>query len=82
MLRKGGCTTNVACTCDSSCRIIFVAPGASGRATDSTVLTRSEALTLLDGAHGFFWLGDAGFGLSHKLLTPYQVPGLRYHLKV
>ncbi len=79
MARKGGCTTNVALACDHSCRVIFVAPGASGRCHDSTVLSHSHALD--DLPPGYMWLADAGYALQPHVLTPYQIPGLRYHLK-
>lgn len=79
--RKGGCTTNVAAVCDANCRITFVAPGASGRCHDGDVLRITEALKCLPEAPGWFWLGDAGYGLSSKIMTPYDRAGVRYHLK-
>lgn len=76
--RKGFLSTNGLMICDLENMVFsFAIFGAEGCGSDSTVLRHSsrEIDWLIDG----FLLGDAGYGLSRKTLTPYR--GVRYHLK-
>ncbi len=74
--RKGGTTMNFAVACDEHCRIIFAA-GGPGTANDSGMLTVAAVGDRFP--PGFFWLGDAGYGIQQWLIPPYS--GTRYHLK-
>jgi hypothetical protein len=57
---------------------IYVLAGYEGSAHDSTVLGKAMALGFTIPA-GCFLLGDAAYGISPWLLSPYR--GVRYHLK-
>jgi len=52
--------------------------GFEGSAHDSRVLEKamSEDFNIPD---GYYFLADAGYGLSRKILTPYR--GVRYHIR-
>ncbi|KAF4144374.1 DDE superfamily endonuclease [Phytophthora infestans] len=74
---KGFVTTNVLLFCNWSMKICFAYAGAEGSAHDATVLRWSSLLDQLP--EHFYVLGDAGYGLSKQVLTPFR--GVRYHLK-
>jgi hypothetical protein len=79
--RKGCVCQNVLGVCRLSGAISYVLPGFEGSAHDGLVLTR--AMRAAGGAFtipvGFYYLGDAGYGLAPWLLTPFR--NVRYHLK-
>ena len=56
----------------------YASCGWEGSAHDGKVLKDAylKGLTLPEGK---YWLGDAGYGLTKKVQTPYR--GVRYHLK-
>ncbi|KAI4371057.1 hypothetical protein MLD38_019333 [Melastoma candidum] len=78
--RKDWPTQNVIAACSLDLKFTYILAGWEGSAADSRVLQsaliRSDPLTIPEGK---FYLGDAGFGLSSKLLTPNG--SARYHLK-
>ena len=76
--RKGFLSQNVLAACSFDLIFTYVLAGWEGSAADSTVLADaySKGLTVPSGKYD---LGDAGFALSTKLLTPYR--GVRYHLR-
>lgn len=78
--RKGGISTNamLICHCDNSLMFQYANFGAEGNGGDSVIL-RECAEKDLKFLEGGFLLGDAGYNLSHRVLTPYRKT--RYHLK-
>ena len=76
--RKGFLSQNVLAACSFDLLFTYVLTGWEGSAADSTVLADAytKGLTVPEGNYD---LGDAGFGLTTKLLTPYR--GVRYHLR-
>ncbi|OWZ08353.1 Nuclease HARBI1 [Phytophthora megakarya] len=75
---KGFITTNVLIFCDWSMKVGFAHVGAEGSAHDDTSVLRWSGLLERLPTH-YFVLGDPGYGLSEKVLTPFR--GVRYHLK-
>lgn len=77
--RKSYYSTNVLAVCDCSESLLFqfVLCGAEGCGSDSTIFGKAKRMMRWLG--GSFLLGDAGYGLSHFILTPYR--GVRYHLQ-
>ena len=76
--RKGQITLNVIVACTFSMYFCFVLSGWEGSAHDRRVY--KDALTkrfIVPKAK--YYLGDAGYPLSDKCLTPYR--GVRYHLR-
>lgn len=76
--RKQAITTNVLACCDFDMYFTFALAGWEGSAHDCTVL-RDAFQKGFKIPQGKFYLGDAGYGLSDQVLTPYR--GVRYHLK-
>ena len=78
--RKGFVSTNAMLICDIEDSLIFQYAmfGAEGPGPDSTIFRYCCARDLKFLPHGYL-LGDAGYGLSRHILTPYR--GVRYHLK-
>jgi hypothetical protein len=76
--RKGFLSQNVLVVCNTKLEIIYILPGWEGSAHDSKVLddAYNKGLCAIPGR---FKLGDAGYGLTFSVLTPYR--GVRYHLK-
>jgi hypothetical protein len=76
--RKGLISQNVLAACDFDLTFQYVLAGWEGSAHDGRVFrdARSKDFVIPDGK---YFLGDAGYGLSKKVLTPYR--GVRYHLK-
>lgn len=65
--------------CDFDLCFTAVFAGMEGSAPDSNVLNHVLDEELFVIPDGYFYLGDAGYALSRKVLTPYR--GVRYHLK-
>ena len=76
--RKGFLSQNVLAACSFDLFFTYVLVGWEGSAADSTILadTYTKGVTIPPGKYD---LGDAGFALTTKLLTPYR--GVRYHLR-
>lgn len=78
--RKGFISTNVLLCCNYTQRILFVEIGSPGSYHDSTVYKQSSLPHLMQQLpREYFLLGDAGYALSDRVLTPFR--GVRYHLK-
>jgi hypothetical protein len=77
--RKKFISQNVLGVCNFDLTYSFVVAGWEGSATDSRVLHETIAKRDLIIPDGKFYLGDAGYGLSSGVVTPYR--GVRYHLK-
>ncbi|KAF0727134.1 hypothetical protein Ae201684P_019903 [Aphanomyces euteiches] len=75
--RKADITTNVLGVVDEMARFISVFAGAEGCASDGYVYNHVNWEANVP--DGYFYLGDAGYRLSKKLLTPYR--STRYHLQ-
>jgi hypothetical protein len=78
--RKGFISTNGLLVCGVDNELIFQYSmfGAEGCGSDSTILQHATAMDLNFVGNGFL-LGDAGYPLSRRILTPNR--GVRYHLK-
>ena len=76
--RKGVISQNVLAVCNFDMTYSYALCGWEGSAHDGKVL-RDAYLKGLTVPEGKYWLGDAGYGLTKKVLTPYR--GVRYHLK-
>ncbi|KAH9076899.1 hypothetical protein Ae201684P_010830 [Aphanomyces euteiches] len=75
--RKGGYTTNVLGVVGEIGRFLAVYAGAEGCASDGFVLRSSGFESTVPS--GYFYLADAGLGLSLATLTPFR--RTRYHLR-
>ena len=76
--RKGNLSINVFVACDFQMRFVYALSGWEGSAHDARLY--DDALNKgFDVPIGKYFLGDAGFALSHKCLVPYR--GVRYHLR-
>lgn len=77
--RHGYYSTNVMaiCDCTESLLFQFVLSGAEGCGSDSIIFRENKHR--IKWLRGGFLLGDAGYALSHYILTPYR--GVRYHLQ-
>jgi len=76
--RKGQVTQNVFAACTFSMYFCYVLSGWEGSAHDRRVF--KDALTKgFTVPYGKYYLGDAGYALDDKCLTPYR--GIRYHLR-
>lgn len=76
--RKGFLSMNCLFACSFNFLFVFAYTGWEGSATDAQVLESA----LDKGFHipdGYYYLADAGYAVSDKLLTPYR-GGVRYHL--
>jgi len=75
---KGTISQNVLAACNFDLTFSYVLAGWEGSAHDGRVLrdARSKDFLIPDGK---YYLGDAGYGLSNKVLTPYR--GTRYHVR-
>ena len=76
--RKGFLSQNVLAACSFDLLFTFVLIGWEGSAAECTILADAYMKGLTVG-NGKYDLGDAGFALTTKLLTPYR--GVRYHLR-
>lgn len=79
--RKGTLTQNVLAVCRFNLQFSYILAGWEGSAHDARVL--ADACGKKRGAftvpRGRYYLGDAGYANSDKILSPYR--GVRYHLK-
>jgi hypothetical protein len=77
--RKGTLSQNVLAVCNFDLQFVYVLPGWEGSAHDSKVLADAQSRHNFITSSGKYWLGDAGYGNSEFVMTPYR--GVRYHLK-
>jgi hypothetical protein len=77
--RKGFLSQNVLAACDFDMRFTYILAGWEGSAHDGRVIQDAIARGGFRTPKGKYWLGDAGYGCSEFILSPYR--GVRYHLK-
>jgi hypothetical protein len=77
--RKKCTCQNVLGVCTLDGYFVFIQAGYEGTAHDGTVLRHALDKGYFRIPDGFYYLGDAGYGLSRFILTPFR--GIRYHLK-
>ena len=77
--RKGTLSQNVLAVCDFNMQFVYVLPGWEGSAHDGRVLSDAQSRHGFTTPKGKYWLGDAGYGNSEFIMSPYR--GVRYHLK-
>jgi DDE superfamily endonuclease len=77
--RKGTLSQNVLAVCNFDMCFVYVLAGWEGSAHDGKVLQDAQGSQGFDTPKGKYWLGDAGYGCTEHVLTPYR--GVRYHLK-
>jgi DDE superfamily endonuclease len=75
--RKGFVSQNCLFGCSFDLTFVYALTGWEGSATDARIYEKAES-TDLHIPEGKYYLADAGYPLSHKLLVPYR--GVRYHL--
>jgi DDE superfamily endonuclease len=73
--RKGFVSQNCLIACSFDLTFIYSLTGWEGSATDARVYGAAQDLHIPEGK---YYLADAGYPLSTKLLVPYR--GIRYHL--
>jgi hypothetical protein len=76
--RKKVISQNVLGVCSFAMSFFYVLAGYEGSAHDATVLEKAMRLGFAI-PPGCFMLGDAAYGITPWLMTPYR--GVRYHLK-
>ncbi|KAF4137045.1 DDE superfamily endonuclease [Phytophthora infestans] len=76
--RTGRLSQNVFAACTFDMQFAFVLAGWEGSAADSTVLEDARRKGFATPSE-LFDLGDAGYGLTTEVLTPYRC--VRYHLR-
>jgi hypothetical protein len=76
--RKGDISQNVLAVVDFNMLFTYVLVGWEGSAHDGRVLADAFHKGMFRSPNKYY-LGDAGYGLSRNVLTPYR--GVRYHLK-
>jgi hypothetical protein len=77
--RKGTLSQNVLAVCNFDMQFVYVLPGWEGSAYDGRVLLDAQSRHGFCTQKGKYWLGDAGYGNSEYIMSPYR--GVRYHLK-
>ena len=77
--RKGTLSQNVLAVCDFNMQFVHVLAGWEGSAHDARVLSDAQLRHGFTTPKGKYWLGDAGYGNSEFIMSPYR--GVRYHLK-
>ncbi|KAH9154752.1 hypothetical protein AeRB84_003195 [Aphanomyces euteiches] len=77
--RGGDVSQNVFAACTFDLPFSFILAGWEGSAHDGRVLQDAYTKGFAK-QQGRYYLGDAGYALSPRVLTPYR--GVRYHLKV
>jgi hypothetical protein len=77
--RKGTLSQNVLAVCNFDLIFVYLLPGWEGSAHDGRVLQDAQFRHGFNTPRGKFWLGDAGYGNSEFVLSPYRK--VRYHLK-
>jgi hypothetical protein len=76
--RKGFTSQNILAVCNFDMTFSYILSGWEGSAHDGRVLKDALSKDLFI-PEGRFYLGDAGYGLSYQVLTPYR--RVRYHLR-
>ena len=76
--RKGTLSQNVLGVVDFLMRFTYICAGWEGSVHDSRVLSHARAMDFKIPT-GSFYLGDAGYPLTHGILVPYR--SVRYHLR-
>jgi hypothetical protein len=74
--RKQWTSQNVLFAVNHDMAFTYCLAGGEGCAHDATILNRATDLSLPPMS---FYIADAGYALSHRVLTPYR--GVRYHLR-
>lgn len=77
--QKGTLSQNVLAVCNFDMSFVYILPGWEGSAHDGRVLSDAQNCHEFDTLKGKYWLGDAGYGNSEYIMSPYR--GVRYHLK-
>ena len=77
--RKGTLSQNVLIVCNFDMRFVYLLPGWEGSAHDGRVLADAQSRHNLITPKGKYWLGDAGYGNSEYIMSPYR--RVRYYLK-
>jgi hypothetical protein len=70
---------NVLAVCNFEMQFVYILPGWEGSAHDGRVLSDAQSRYGFYTPKGKYWLGDAGYGNSEYIMSPYR--GVRYHLK-
>nr|GAT44780.1 predicted protein [Mycena chlorophos] len=76
--RKGFLSQNVLAVCSFSLRFIYILSGWEGSVSDASLWADARINDFPIPA-GYYYLGDAGFPLTAKLITPFR--STRYHLQ-
>ena len=76
--RKGFYSQNVLAACSFDLKFVYVLAGWEGSASDASIFADATCKDFNIPA-GKYYLGDAGYALNVKCLTPYR--GVRYHLR-
>jgi hypothetical protein len=76
--RKGRLSMNILAACSFDMRYLYVLSGWEGSAADGQIYNDARATNFYI-PEGYFYLGDAGFGLCDSVLVPYR--NTRYHLR-
>lgn len=77
--RKGTLSQNILAVCNFDMKFVYILAGWEGSAHDQRVLSNAQDSKGFITPKGKYWLGDAGYGNSEFVLSPYR--GVRYHLK-
>jgi hypothetical protein len=77
--RKGTLSQNILAVCNFDMEFVYILAGWEGSAHDARVLSDAQASQGFLTPRGRYWLGDAGYGNSEFIMSPYR--GVRYHLK-
>jgi hypothetical protein len=77
--RKGTLSQNILVVCNFDMEFVYILAGWEGSAHDARVLSDAQASQGFLTPRGRYWLGDAGYGNSEFIMSPYR--GVRYHLK-
>ncbi|KMS94627.1 hypothetical protein BVRB_016860, partial [Beta vulgaris subsp. vulgaris] len=76
--RKGLYSQNVLAACSFDLKFVYVLAGCEGSASDAGIFADATCRDFAMPACKYY-LGDAGYALNSKGLTPYR--GVRYHLR-
>jgi hypothetical protein len=77
--RKATLSQNILAVCNFDMQFVYILAGWEGSAHDARVLGDAQAFQGFSTPRGKYWLGDAGYGNSEFVMSPYR--GVRYHLK-
>jgi hypothetical protein len=70
--RKGTLSQNVLAVCNFDMQFVYVLPGWEGSAHDRRVLSDAQSYHGFNTPKGKYWLGDAGYGNSEYIMSPYR----------